>query len=268
MKRNIWPTLGLIAGLITIIWSIKLAGENVSFIDPPSLLITFGGSFCALIISFPFKMIVKIPSILKLLLISPKDDRVALITSFSELSKKARQNGLLSLEDDIYEMDNNLMASGLQMVIDGIEPDRIKETLELELDAIERRHRLGQDVFTRLGELSPGLGMIGTLIGLIIMLSKLDDPSSIGIGMATALITTFYGSLAANLIFLPIASNLKYQTDEEIFTGELIIDGVLEIQAGSNPRALEEKLITYLSPEERELLSEEEEDLREVSSYE
>lgn len=268
MKKNIWPTLGLIAGFIMIIWSIKMAGDKVSFIDIPSVMITFGGSFCALLISFPFKMIIKIPSILKLLLISPKDDRVSLIMLFSELSKKARQNGLLSLEDDINEADNELLTSGLQMVVDGVEPDRIREILELDLDSIERRHRIGQEVFSKWGELAPGYGMIGTLIGLIIMLAELDDPSTIGSGMATALITTFYGSLAANLIFLPIASNLKCQTDEEIFTGELIIDGILEIQAGSNPRILEERLETYLSPEEKKALNGGMEHLREASSYE
>ncbi|MDR7869592.1 MAG: motility protein A [Tissierellaceae bacterium] len=268
MKRNIWPTIGLIAGLIVIIWSIKTAGEDVSFIDIPSILITFVGSFCALLISIPFKSIVKIPSVLKTLVFMPKDDRVSIIQLFVDLSNKARQNGLLSLEDDIAELNNELLTTGLQMVVDGVEPDRIRGILELELDSIERRHRIGQDVFNKWGELAPGFGMLGTLIGLIIMLSRLDDPSSIGTGMATALITTFYGSLAANLLFLPIASNLQYQTDEEIYTGELIIDGILEIQAGSNPRLIEEKLITYLSPVERVSLENNPEHLKEARSYE
>ena len=268
MKRNIWPTIGLMAGFIMIIISIRVAGERVSFIDVPSILITFGGSFCAILISFPFKTIVKIPKILKTLLFTPKDNRPELIIQLSNLAKKARQEGLLSLEDDIEQMKNPLLATGLQMVVDGVEPDRIREIMEMELDAIERRHRLGQDVFYKWGELAPGFGMIGTLIGLIIMLAELDDPSAIGSGMATALITTFYGSLASNLLFLPIANNLKSQTDEEMFTGELIIDGVLEIQAGSNPRLLEEKLTTYLSTEEREELASGMDSLREVGSYE
>ncbi len=158
-------------------------------------------------------------------------------------------NGLLALEDDIYNLEDELLIMGLQMVVDGVEPDTIKEILELDLDTTERRHRAGQEVFEKWGgELAPAFGMLGTLIGLIIMLSKLDDPSTIGTGMATALLTTFYGSLFANLIFIPIASNLSVQTDEELFTGQMIIEGVLEIQAGSNPRLLEEKLMTYLSP--------------------
>lgn len=137
------------------------------------------------------------------------------------------------------------------MVVDGVEPDNIKELLELKMDTMERRHRTGQSVFLKWGELAPAFGMLGTLIGLIIMLVGLDDPSKIGAGMAVALVTTFYGSFLANMIFLPIASNLSEQTDEELFTCQMIIDGVLQIQAGTNPRLLEEKLIAYLSPDEQ-----------------
>ena len=268
MKRNIWPTVGLIAGSVVIVWSIAIDGNINSFINIPSILIVLVGSFCALLISFPFKTILKIPNVMKVLLLSPKDDRVGLLLMFSELSKKARQNGLLSLEDDISSMDNELLSTGLQMVVDGMDADTIREILELNLDAIERRHRIGQEVFTKWGDLAPGFGMLGTLIGLIIMLGELDDPSTIGSGMATALITTFYGSLASNLFFLPIANNLKSQTDEEMFTGELIIDGILEIQAGSNPRLIEERLVSYLSLEEKEDLEKDIDNLKEASSYE
>lgn len=268
MKRNIWPTIGLIAGFIVIIWSIETAGEDVSFIDPSSILITFVGSFCALLISFPFESITKIPSVLKNLLLTPKDNRIDLIKIISDLSTKSRLEGLLSLEDELEEMDNELLGTGMQMVIDGIDGEEIKEVLELELDSIERRHRLGQDVFNKWGELAPGFGMIGTLIGLIVMLSKLDDPNIIGSGMATALLTTFYGSLAANLVFLPVASHLKLKTDDEMFTGELVIEGVMEIQRGSNTRIIKGKLSTYLSPEEKEILDEEPERQEEAGFYE
>lgn len=268
MKRNIWPTVGLAAGSAVIVWSILISGSLKSFWNLPSILITIVGSFCALLISFPFKTIAKIPNVMKILLLSPKDDRVGLLKLFADLSQKARQNGLLSLEDDISSMDNELLSTGIQMVVDGMDADSIREILELNLNAIERRHRIGQEVFAKWGDLAPGFGMLGTLIGLIIMLGELDDPSTIGIGMATALITTFYGSLAANLFFLPIANNLKAQTDEEMFTGELIIDGILEIQAGSNPRLIEEKLSSYLSFEEKQILDKETGNYREASSYE
>lgn len=267
MKKNPTPIIGMVAGIILIVWSITMDGSPRNFFDFPSIVITLLGSFCSLLISFPLKALTNIPSTLKVLLITHKDNRQQLVLLFSELAKKARRDGLLALEDDIEAMEDEFLISGLQMVVDGVEPDTIREVMEIKLDTIERRHRSGQDVFIKWGELAPAFGMLGTLIGLIIMLAKLDDPSSIGAGMATALITTFYGALLANLIFIPIASNLGAQTDEELFVGQMIIEGILEIQAGSNPRLLEEKLMTYLSPEEKkELIANKE--LKEEMSYE
>jgi len=256
MKRNLLPIIGSLLGMGLIIWAININGEIVNFVDISSILITVFGSFCALMISFPYKTLLNIPNVMKNLLITAKDNKYELILLMSNLSRKARMEGLLALEDDMVEIDNDFLTSGLQMVIDGVEPDIIKDIMELRLATLERRHRTGQEVFEKWGELAPAFGMLGTLIGLIVTLTRLDDPSNIGPGMATALITTFYGSLMANLVFIPIASNLSEQTDEEIFVGHLIIDGLLEIQAGSNPRILEEKLTTYLSPEERELFDE------------
>lgn len=256
MRRNLMPIIGSILGLVLIFWSISSSGDIVNFIDGPSLVITVLGSFAALMISFPFKSLKNIPSILKNLVITPKDNRDEIVSLFSSLAKKARSEGLLALEDDIQNMEDELLATGLQMVVDGIEPDSIREILNLKLDSTEKRHREGQQIFEKWAELAPAFGMLGTLIGLIVMLSELDDPSSIGSGMATALVTTFYGSLLANLIFIPIASNLGLQTDEEMFTGELIIEGILQIQAGTNPRLLEERLMTYLSAGEIKRLQE------------
>ncbi|WFA07891.1 MotA/TolQ/ExbB proton channel family protein [Tissierella sp. Yu-01] len=250
-KRSMSATMGLIAGVILVFWSIKISGDLSSFWDIPSIIITLGGSLCAMVISFPLKTLKHIPNMLKLLVVSPQDNRNEIIILLTELSKKARRDGLLALEDDIAQMDNEFMASGLQMVVDGVEPDNIRELMELKIDTMERRHRSGQSVFLKWGELAPAYGMIGTLIGLILMLVDLDDPSAIGGGMAVALVTTFYGSFLANLVFLPIANNLSEQTDEEIFTCQMVIDGVLQIQAGTNPRLLEEKLLAYLAPDEQ-----------------
>ena len=270
MKRNKTPTIGLLAGLALVIWSITMDGDINNFIHIPSFIITVLGSFCALLICFPPKTIKNLPNTFKALWFTPKGNNIELVLLFSELAKKARRDGLLALEDDINELDNEFLVSGLQMVVDGVEPHNIKEILEIKLDAIERRHRMGQDVLLKWGELAPAFGMLGTLIGLIIMLAKLDDASTIGAGMATALITTFYGSLFANLIFIPIASNLGEQTDEEMYIGQMIIDGILEIQAGSNPRLLEEKLMAYLSPSEQKALrqSKEDDSKREAGYYE
>jgi chemotaxis protein MotA len=162
-------------------------------------------------------------------------------------------------------MENEYLIQGIQMVMDGVEPEMIRNVLELKIDTMERRHSAGQEVFTRWGELAPAFGMIGTLIGLIVMLADLEDPSSIGIGMATALLTTFYGALLANLVFIPIASNLNEQSNAEIFTAEMVIDGILEIQAGTNPRIIEEKLRTYLAPDELKKMGKEAEKDKEAN---
>lgn len=268
MKKNMLPLIGLVSGAALIVWSILIAGDIRSFFDAPSITITVFGSFAALMISFPFKTLLNIPKVMKVLLSDPKDKRVDLVNLFAELSRKARKDGLLALENDIETIHNEYMIEGLKMVIDGVEPDTIKEVMELKLDTMERRHRSGQEVFEKWAELAPAFGMLGTLIGLVIMLSGLDDPDAIGPGMATALLTTFYGSLLANLIFIPMASNLSLQTDEEVFTGEMVIDGILQIQAGANPRLLEEKLKTYLSTDELKLLSSEKEDEVGAASYE
>lgn len=266
--KNKTPLIGIVVGMVLVFWSIDQSGELFNFYDFPAIVITVFGSFSALIISFPIKSILKIPIMIKKLISSPPNNRKELVTIFTDLARKARKDGLLALEDDISAIDNEFLVSGLQMVIDGVEPDNIKEIMESKLDALEDRHRSGQAVFSKWGEFAPAFGMIGTLIGLVVMLAELEDPSMIGSGMSVALITTFYGSLLANMIFIPIASNLAVQTDEEIYTGEMIIDGVLAIQRGSNPRVVEDKLLTYLSPVEKKELANAADLTKEASNYE
>lgn len=257
MRKSYTAIIGLVSGMIILVLSIMDGGEIGSFIDVPSIAVTIGGSFAALLISFPFRDLMKLPKVLKLLVNNPEQDRVRIITMFSDLARKARRDGLLALEDDISNMEDEFLVSGLQMVVDGIEPDVIRDILSMKMETTEKRHRMGQAIFSKWAELAPAFGMLGTLIGLIIMLANLQDASAIGSGMAVALITTFYGSLLANLIFIPIASNLSVQTNEEMISKEMTIEGVIEIQAGTNPRILEEKLMTYLSPDELKLLKSE-----------
>lgn len=257
MKKNIVPFVGFIIGVGLIVWSITSSGNLTSFVDVPSLIITLGGSFSALLISYPLKTLKKIPSVVKNLMMDPNKDYGKLIEGFSEYSRKARSQGILSIEGDLKEEDNELVVTGLQMVIDGMDPENIQEILDIKIDNIEKRHREGQEIFFKWGELAPAFGMIGTLIGLIIMLGELDDPSAIGVGMATALLTTLYGSFMANLVFLPIATNLKLQTDKEMQMCEMITEGILAIQAGQNPRIIEQKLRSYLPDDNKEEVLEE-----------
>jgi chemotaxis protein MotA len=252
MKRNTLPLIGVVVGTGLIIVSIMSSGPLGRFLDWPSIVITVFGSLCALIISFPLRTLKKIPALLKKLMIMPDDDRRALIDKIVELSKKMRAQGVLSIESDIAELDNEVLVHGLQMVVDGTDRDTIQEILEVELTQTESRHSIGQEVFAKWGEYAPAFGMIGTLIGLISMLGDLDDPSMIGVGMATALLTTLYGSFLANMIFLPIAKNLEMQTANEVKTYEMVIEGVLALQEGQNPRVIEKKLSSFVSQSEHQ----------------
>lgn len=256
MKRNILPAIGLVVGTALILISISSNSGLGQFFDGPSLIITLFGSFSAMLISFPMSAMKKVPSLLKKLLLTPDDDRQELIDTITNLAKKSRSEGVLAIEDDIKELDNRVLVYGLQMVVDGSEFDTIEEILSVEMEQTEDRHSIGQQVFLAWGESAPAFGMIGTLIGLIAMLGDLQDPSLIGSGMATALLTTFYGSFLANMIFLPIAKNLEIQTANEMKTHEMIIEGVLALQRGDNPRLIEQKLQSFISHADQKKIGE------------
>ena len=254
-KLDIMTPVGLILAVGLILYGILSGGTLASFIDVGSLAITVGGTFAAIFIAYPLSEVKKIPTFIALAMKEDVISKVDIIEMFSDFSKKARREGLLSLEDSMADVEDKFLKKGMQMVIDGVEPENIKDILELEIQKIEDRHRIGSSMFNKLATFAPGFGMIGTLIGLINMLVKLDDPSTISSGMATALITTLYGSLIANVLFLPIANKLNHKTEIEIEAKELMIEGILAVQSGVNPRIIEETLITYLPPKERELIS-------------
>ncbi|MBN2258995.1 MAG: MotA/TolQ/ExbB proton channel family protein [Clostridiales bacterium] len=250
-KIDIIPILALFLGTTLILVAMAMGGNLIIFWSLSSMIITMVGSFLALMASYPFKILKQAPMITKQAFVEPLDNRAELVSLVSNLSRKARSEGLLSLEDELTDIDDEFLTKGLQMVIDGIEPENITQILELEIAAIERRHGIGHSIFKAWAELAPAFGMIGTLIGLITMLSDLSDMSKIGIGMATALITTFYGAFFANMVLTPIANKLQSQTENEIYTREMMIESVLSIQSGINPRIVEEKLKTFLTTKEK-----------------
>ena len=168
-----------------------------------------------------------------------------------ELAEQARREGILAIERHIDNIDDDFMKSGIQLAVDGSEPEVMRNIMENELNNLQNRHKLGQAIFTAMGMYAPAFGMIGTLIGLIKMLRTLDDPTQIGAGMAVALVTTFYGAVFANLIFLPIAGKLRTRSEKEVLERELIIEGILAIQSGDNPRIIRGKLLTFLAPSAR-----------------
>lgn len=247
MKRSYVSVISLAVGFAMIFWAIIDGGGSVgAFVDVPSIIITVFGSFCALLISYPIEQIKKVPRVLKKLVASPDVDREELIERIVELARIARSQGLLALDNELAEIENEFLSEGLKMVVDGMDPETIEEILEMKISNMEDRHGIGQGIFLKWSELAPAFGMIGTLIGLINMLGALTDPSTIGSGMAIALITTFYGSFLANLVFVPIATNLQSKTEVEVLISELILEGVLGIQGGQNPRIIEQKLTSYL----------------------
>jgi chemotaxis protein MotA len=177
-----------------------------------------------------------------------------MIVTFSE---KARREGLLALEDDLDELEDEFLRKGIQLVVDGTDPEIIRNIMETELNHMQSRHLDGIKIFEDWGALAPAFGMIGTLIGLIIMLANIEDKSAIGPGMSTALITTLYGAILGNLVFIPIANKLSWVNNQEVLLREIMIEGTLSIQSGDNPRIVKEKLISFLPPEIRAQVEEE-----------
>lgn len=228
-----------------------LFGNVMSFIDVPSILITFGGAFMATMAACSMKDFVAGMKSISLTFKAPNLDTQKVIMNIIDISNVARKEGLLALEETASNIDNEFLKKGLLLVVDGTEPDLVRSIMETELVNVEIRHKKNIAFWGALGAAGPAWGMIGTLIGLVNMLKNLSDPSTIGPSMAVALITTFYGSVLANWICTPVSSKLSSNNDVEMHAMEIIIEGILSIQAGENPRVIEEKLKSFLAPKER-----------------
>jgi len=243
--------IGLVSAFGLVLYGILVGGSIMIFWDAASAAIVIGGTAGVTLINYPLKDVLGVMVIVKKVFLHKLKSAKELIESLVEMATLTRKGGILSIEPKIKEIDDAFYSKGLQMLVDGIDAAAIKTVLEKEVDYVTERHRLGADIFMTLGTFAPALGMIGTLIGLVQMLQKLEDPSSIGPAMAIALITTFYGALMANMLFLPIAGKLKKRNVEEMLVKELIMEGILSIAAGENPRIMEQKLNVFLSPKER-----------------
>jgi chemotaxis protein MotA len=251
---DIASLLGLIFAIGLILVSILLGNAPFSaFIDIPSGLVVVGGAFAAALICFPMGSIMKSPIIALKVILNKGEDRLTLIKSIVELAEVARRDGLLALESKIGEIDNALVKTGLQMAVDGTAPEIVEEVLRTEVAGMAMRHREGKSIMDQLGRFAPAYGMIGTLMGLIMMLQDMSDPSGIGAGMAVALITTLYGAIVANVFFSPFAEKLGLMSRNEQLSMEIAIRGVMAIQSGESPRAIDQKLQTYLPAKQREL---------------
>lgn len=250
--------LGLVVAIN--LMGIFLGGGNlVHFIDPASMIITMGGGLTSVLFGNDFEDFAKIPKAFGVMLNKPKyseDDMIITLISFSE---KARREGLLVLEDDIQDVTDTFLKKGMQLIVDGTDPELVKAIMNTELEQIESRHDTIKKLFDDSSALFPAWGMIGTLIGLVIMLRSLGGgggTEAIGSGMAAALITTFYGALLANAFAMPMSAKLSTRHASEMLIKSIMLEGMLSVQAGDNPRIVKDKLISFLPPNKRKKINE------------
>lgn len=246
---DIASLVGTILGFAMLIFGILSSGASImNYVDIPSVIITVGGSISGVLAAYKLKDFI---TGLKSISLTFKDEAMdpgAVISNIINLSNVARKEGLLALEEASNEIDDPFLKKGIMLVVDGTDPELVRGILETELTCLEDRHKKVIGFWEKWAELGPAWGMIGTLIGLINMLNDMDDPSTIGPSMAVALITTLYGSVIANWLCNPVASKMKINNDLEIIMKDVMVEGLLSIQAGENPRVIEEKLKSFLAP--------------------
>ena len=223
-----------------------LDGVLMDFYNLPSIFIVVGGVIASTIVSYPLEALKNLGKLMGNAFKVKKVDFQADIENIVRIANIARREGILALEETVNEMNDPFMQKGIMLIIDGSDPELVKSVLETELVFVRERHSSGQAILLQMSSFSPAYGMIGTLVGLINMLKKLDDPSSLGPSMAVALVTTFYGVVMANLLFTPLAKKLAAQSADECLRKEMVLEGILSIQDGENPRIIREKLNAFL----------------------
>jgi len=249
---DLGSVIGMVMILVLLLGAMSMGVGVAAYLDIPSVLIVFGGSIGALMIAFKME---QIKSMVKIFLIAVKppavEDLQSLIQKLVNYSMKARRDGILSLETDANAEENDFLKKGLLMAVDGNEPDTIRELLEIDMEQTTERHRINASIFGKWGEIAGAFGMLGTLIGLVAMLVNMSDPSAIGPAMAVALLTTFYGAFIGNFFGAPVENILGLRSSDEMTTKTVVIEGIMSIQAGDNPRMLEAKLLSFIAPNDR-----------------
>lgn len=246
---DLTSVIGLVLAVGLIVGSMLMGSAPMSaFIDIPSAMVVIGGATAAASMAFPLKSMLSLPKIFLKSFLNKADDVTTLVEQLVSLAETARRDGLLALEGRIEEITNPFITLGIQMAVDGTRPEVIENIMRTEAEAVAGRHKNGRAILDQLGRFAPAYGMIGTLMGLIMMLSDMSDPSSIGEGMAVALITTLYGAIIANVFCMPFAEKLGFISKQELRSMEIVIRGIMAIQSGENPRVIEQKLNTFLPP--------------------
>jgi chemotaxis protein MotA len=247
--------IGIFGAFGMVVFSVLVGGGSLmAILDLPSFLMVVLGSYFALMLAASLSDALGIWGIFRRTFSVPIFNEQGIIQKMMAFSEKARREGLLALEDELEDLDDEFMKKGLRLVVDGTDAEIIRDLMELELSQMQGRHADKINIVNMWGALAPGLGMLGTVIGLIGMLQNLDDKASIGPNMALALVTTLYGSMVANLLMIPFSAKLRGHDAKESMVKEMVIEGVLSIQAGDNTRILAMKLLAYLNPVQRKAL--------------
>ncbi len=249
---DIATIIGVLLGFMVVIGAIVVGGGWQSFIHIPSMAITLGGMLCATLIHFSLPQFLGIFSVIKKTIIAKIPPQSELIQKMVNFAAINRRDGALALEQEITNLDNSFFIKGMQMLVDGRDTEQIRDFMSIEVQYLQDRHSTGKKILEFMGAAAPAFGMIGTLIGLVQMLRSLDSPDAIGGGMAVALLTTFYGALAANLVFIPLAGKLGIYSKAETTTIEMIVEGICSIAEGDNPTVVREKLQAFMSQSRRE----------------
>lgn len=245
---------GIVLAFSGLVIGILIEGAALgSFFGISALIIIFFGTIGATMVGFSMKQMAEIPKIVKHAFIQKTFDAAGVIATLVSFAEKARREGLLVLEDDAQKLDDKFLQKGIQLVVDGTDMELVRSIMNTELSFLETRHKVGENIFMTFGGFAPTLGIIGTVMGLVFVLGRgVENPEEAVHGIATAFLATLYGICSANMIFIPIANKLKLKSQEEVLLREIMIEGILSIQAGDNPRIVEEKLKAFLPPAARE----------------
>ncbi|MCR5290096.1 MAG: motility protein A [Treponema sp.] len=255
---DIASIIGIVGGAAMIVMSVVTSGGSLmGIIDIPSVAMTVGGSYFAIFIAAPLKQALGLFKVMGRAFKIPDFGEKKIVENLVALSEKARREGILALEDGLDDLEDKFMQTGLRLVVDGTDGAVIRAILENEMNQIEGRHMSWINIVNQWAGFAPGFGMMGTVVGLIGMLNNLEDKSSLGPNMAVALITTLYGSMLANWLITPFSQKLLAQNATEMRSKEMVLEGVLAIQAGENPRIMAQKLLTYLDPADRKAIESE-----------
>ncbi len=253
---DIATIIGIFGAVGLIVWAILMGGSLTLFVNVPSMIMVFGGTVMAILTNYPLPRVIGMIGIIKKTVLADANSPEEVIQRIVKYAEQARKEGMLALEEHSENEENSFLRKGLRLAVDGTDPTLLQRILETDIEQQQKRHLEGKKILDAGGVYAPAFGMIGTLVGLVNMLANMEDPSTIGVGMAVALLTTFYGAVLANAMFIPMAGKLQTRSAEEILVREMIIEGVMGIQSGDSPRIVEEKLKSFLTPAAQQALDE------------